>query len=237
MDKEHKLSTFNEYLKEIVYGGTDGIITTFAVVAGFSGASASSNDTLSLTFLTVMLFGLANLFADALSMGLGNFLSIRAGRDVFESTRVIQSKRLELSTDFDENETKKILKEKGLSNEDAEKQLEVFKNNRDYWVKWLLENKYEISDSTGVNPFYTGFATFISFIIFGAIPLIPFTIIAEDTDLAFIYSSLGVIIALTLLGLLKWKVIGTKLVRSVAEILLIGGTAAVVAYGVGVAFS
>lgn len=71
-----KKSRLSDYLKEIVYGGIDGIITTFAVVAGFTGAN---NPELMLNkgYMIVLLFGFANLFADATSMGLGNFLSVR----------------------------------------------------------------------------------------------------------------------------------------------------------------
>ena len=56
---------FSAYFKEVIYGGIDGIVTTFAVVAGFAGASLSNNDVTQISFLVVMLFGLANLFADA----------------------------------------------------------------------------------------------------------------------------------------------------------------------------
>ena len=76
LSQEHKISPFSQYLKEIVYGGIDGIVTTFAVVAGFTGAS-SSGFLLEKGYVVVLLFGFANLFADATSMGLGNFLSVR----------------------------------------------------------------------------------------------------------------------------------------------------------------
>ena len=69
------------YLKEIVYGGNDGIVTTFAVVAGFAGAHANGHSYI--PAITVLLFGLANLFADATSMGLGNFLAIRTEQDIY----------------------------------------------------------------------------------------------------------------------------------------------------------
>jgi VIT1/CCC1 family predicted Fe2+/Mn2+ transporter len=78
---EHKISPISTYLKEIVYGGIDGIITTFAVVAGFSGAQTGPEGTIPM--FVVLLFGFANLFGDASSMGLGNFLSVRADQDVY----------------------------------------------------------------------------------------------------------------------------------------------------------
>jgi len=78
LNEEHQQSPFADYFREIIYGGIDGIITTFAVVAGFSGAALSSDTTTQLSFLVVLLFGLANLFADGVSMGLGSFLSVRS---------------------------------------------------------------------------------------------------------------------------------------------------------------
>jgi VIT1/CCC1 family predicted Fe2+/Mn2+ transporter len=58
------------YIRDVVYGANDGIITTFAVVAGVSGGALSPR--------TVLIVGAANLFADGLSMGVGNYLSIRS---------------------------------------------------------------------------------------------------------------------------------------------------------------
>lgn len=83
--EEHKRTPISEYLREIVYGGSDGIITTFAVVAGFTGAQSGNSTLVGGSFLTVLLFGFANLLADATSMGLGNFLSIRAEQGLRKS--------------------------------------------------------------------------------------------------------------------------------------------------------
>ena len=58
------------YIRDIVYGANDGIITTFAVVAGVTGGALSPN--------AVLIVGTANLLADGLSMGVGNYLSIRS---------------------------------------------------------------------------------------------------------------------------------------------------------------
>lgn len=58
------------YIRDLIYGANDGIITTFAVVAGVAGGGISS--------AVVLIVGAANLAADGLSMGVGNYLSIRA---------------------------------------------------------------------------------------------------------------------------------------------------------------
>lgn len=67
-------ATAQHYLKDIVYGANDGLITTFAVVAGVEGGR--------LTQRAVLIVGLANLLADGLSMGVGNYLSIRSHEHV-----------------------------------------------------------------------------------------------------------------------------------------------------------
>jgi len=86
---------FKRYLAEIIYGGNDGIITTFAVVSGFSGATIMNDNTLKLSIGIVLLFGFANLFSDALSMSIGNYLSKRAQSDLLQDS---SSKSIALKT-------------------------------------------------------------------------------------------------------------------------------------------
>jgi len=71
------------FLKQIVFGGNDGIVTTFAIVAGFAGARAEG--AAEIGAIAVLVFGLANLFADGVSMGLGEFLSLRSKHDLYHS--------------------------------------------------------------------------------------------------------------------------------------------------------
>lgn len=73
------VATARHYLRDLVYGANDGIITTFAVVAGVAGGQ--------LTAAAVLIIGAANLAADGVSMGVGNFLAIRAN----ESARAAQN--------------------------------------------------------------------------------------------------------------------------------------------------
>ena len=71
MNKRQSIET-SEHLKSAVYGANDGIVTTFAVVAGVAGAQLSSS--------VVLILGIANMLADGISMGLSNYLGERSQR-------------------------------------------------------------------------------------------------------------------------------------------------------------
>jgi len=76
MHKERRDYLFRKYLPEFVYGGIDGSVTTFAVLAGAAGASLSA--------AVVLILGFANLFADGFSMAVSNYLSTKSQNDVYK---------------------------------------------------------------------------------------------------------------------------------------------------------
>jgi len=77
LEPEGALAIARHYVRELIYGANDGIITTFAVVAGVAGGGLSLS--------VVLIIGAANLFADGLSMAAGNYLSIRSHESVLEA--------------------------------------------------------------------------------------------------------------------------------------------------------
>ena len=115
---EHNTSPFSTYVKEFVYGGNDGIVTTFAVVAGFSGANIGEHS-LNFSILTVLLFGLANLFADGAAMGLGNYLSIRSEQKLYRNYYNKELEETKTSRDYEIEETELLFENQGFSKEDA----------------------------------------------------------------------------------------------------------------------
>ncbi len=241
IENKHGQQPLTTYFKEVIFGGVDGIITTFAVVAGFTGAALSTETTTQLSFAVVLLFGLANLFADAVSMGLGNFLSVLSDKDLFTASRKKKLIEIRDNPQIEFDETVFILTEKGFSEEDACSLAHIYKRNESYWTDFMMHYALEMSDPKVDNPVYTGLSTFLSFAFFGAIPLIPFLIVGRessaDPKTVFLYSVLGTFIALMLLGIMKWKVVGTKLRSTLIEVFLVGGTAAIVAYYVGTFFA
>lgn len=232
LEEEHKITPFSAYLKEIVYGGNDGIITTFAVVAGFAGAQA--NVGASLPVFSVLIFGFANLFADGVSMALGNLLSTRSEQDVYANEKSKEMYEIKHNTEMERIESVQILITRGFKKPQAEQLVSIYMTNPKYWVDFMMNQELELPNPEKDNPYKMSLVTFLSFIFFGFIPLIPYVFL-KGLNL-FVASIFTTAIALFLLGVMRWKVSKQSFIRSVSEMLLLGGAAATVAYFVGTMF-
>jgi VIT1/CCC1 family predicted Fe2+/Mn2+ transporter len=231
---EHKISPFSTYMREIVYGGLDGIVTTFAVVAGFAGAGQPELAT-TLGALPVLLFGLANLFADGVSMSLGNFLSLRSEQDVYRGEKAKERKEIQTNPSVEKEETIAILLKKGYVQKDAEDMTNLYAKNEAYWTDFMMNQELELPNAERQNPLTTSLATFTAFVLFGFIPLLPYILSPVATS-SFVHSITFTLSALLLLGALRWQVVKERLIRSLGETLLLGSVAATVAYFVGTFF-
>lgn len=218
------------YLRQIVYGGNDGIVTTFAVVAGFAGAGAEG--TAQIGALAVLLFGLANLFADATAMGLGEFLSSRSERDVYTATRGQLRARLGDDPGAAQDRLGAALTRSGLSGPEAETLAGALSAHPAVATDFLLTHELGLHNPDDASPALNAAYTFAAFIAFGTIPLLPY-FLQPPTPATFALSVAATALALVALGLLRWGVTRQSLWRAVGETVLIGGTCALVAYLVG----
>lgn len=231
---EHQISHVASFLKQIVYGGNDGIVTTFAVVAGFAGAQADG--VAQIGGIAVLLFGLANLFADAAAMGLGEFLSARSEKDVYFAARSKELYEIENNPAMERAETLEILAQQGLTEVDAKALADIFQRNPEFMADFMMTYEIGMTDPSEDSPALNGLATFIAFIIFGVIPLAPYFILEPEPS-TFTISVWATFGALALLGLLRWRVTSETVFRCVGETVLVGGICAVIAYLVGLAFA
>ncbi len=231
--QEHGVTPFSTYLRQIVYGGSDGIVTTFAVVAGFTGAQ--SGDTATYSILAVLLFGLANLFADGTSMAVGEFLSSRSEIDVFQRQK---NKEEYQTTHYPKDETTQtigILQQQGFTKEQSEQLAEIYATNQPFWVDFMMKYELEMQDPTDEKPHINAIVTFFSFVIFGFMPLIPY-LLTQEVMPAFFWSIGCALSAMVLLGMLRMYVSKQRFIRAVGETVMLGVISASVAYFVGMLF-
>ena len=161
------LGIAQHYIRDLVYGANDGVITTFAVVAGVTGGTLSP--------VTVLVLGVANLLADGLSMGVGNYLGIRSDERVREAQ--------------------------------ALPELEAF-------------------------PIRHGVATFLAFVVAGAVPLVPYVFAGDGTNPFGWSTGLSMAVLFTV-GAARARVGTGRWWSNGLEMLALGALVGVVAYGAG----
>jgi len=231
---DHKISLVKKYLRDVVYGGNDGIISTFVVVSGFVGAKSSQSLESSLPLFALLLFGFANLVADAFSMAFGNFLSIRAAKDVYEDLADEEFKRLHFEKQAEEAETEYMLIAQGFTISQAREMTGIISENRPYWLKFMMSSELGMSNALDENPFVSALITFISFIFFGFLPLAPF--VFDFGTRALFFSVVFTSLALASIGFLRGHLAGKRLFRTVLEVVFVGALSAAIAYSVGTFF-
>lgn len=224
------LGRTQEYLKQIVFGGTDGIVTTFAIVAGFAGAQAEG--TAQIGGLAVLVFGLANLFADAVSMGLGEFLSLRAQHDLYRSRRASGLRDLAEHPNGQTALMTEILSARGLSGDEARTTASILSRHPGAMTELILNYKLGLRDPDVESPVLNGLFTFSAFVVFGVVPLVPY-LLFDATAQTTTWSVAATVVALILLGLLRWSATGERLLRTLGETVLVGTVCALVAFVVG----
>jgi VIT1/CCC1 family predicted Fe2+/Mn2+ transporter len=215
------------YIGEAVYGALDGIVTTFAVVAGVAGANLSAG--------VVLVLGFANLIGDGLSMGVGSYLSTKSKREYQQSERERERWEVENYPEGEIHEIREIYSRKGFQGDDLDRAVAVITSDKDIWVETMMNEELGILEEDG-HPFFNGLSTFLSFLVAGFIPLLFFVIGLAFPEMAKYSFQISVILtAVTLfaVGSLRVLVTQTNWWKSGFEMLIVGGAAAGAAYLVG----
>ena len=217
---------FRTYLAEFVYGGIDGSVTTFAVVAGAAGAELSS--------AIVLILGFANLFADGFSMSVGAYLSNKSEAENYARHKANEYHEVEHTPEDEKAEIREIYSNKGFEGELLEEIVEVITANKDRWVDTMMKEELEITPARK-SPLAIGVMTFMAFFVVGLVPLVMFVYdyVAGFEGNLFMSSGLMTMAAFVIIGFLKSYVTQTSHIRSILETVALGVLAAAVAYLVG----
>lgn len=224
--QESFLARYQAYLGEFVYGGIDGSITTFAVVAGATGAELSTS--------IVLILGFANLLADGFSMSIGAFLAAKADIDNYQKHKQIEYWEIENIPETEREEIRTIYRRKGFEGNLLEQVVAVICSDKDRWVNDMMKEELEMIAETR-SPFAIGAVTYGAFLLMGIVPLIMY-VYAYFFSFAgnlFWATSFLTLIAFLLVGLLKAYVTQSNIIRGILETVSLGGSAALVAYFVG----
>lgn len=215
-------SPLGAYISDVVFGAHDGLVTTFAIVAGAAGAGLSNT--------IVLVLGFANLIADGLSMGLGEYLGRKSEIAYYLNEREKEQKEIQKFPKREQQTVRQIFAEWGFRGATLSKAVIAITKHRRAWLDLLL--KYELGATADLvsRPSHRAFAMFASFVVAGFFPLLPFVL---SLQYSFVISIVLSGLTMFTVGALRSHFTTLHWLRAGLEVLFIGTIAASSAYGIG----
>jgi vacuolar iron transporter family protein len=209
----------SSYLRDWIYGGIDGTVTTFAIVAGVVGADLSTS--------VLLILGLANLLADGFAMAASNYTGTKSERDNYDRILSVERKHIAVVPEGEREEIRQIFAAKGFAGDDLERVVNVITSNRTLWANTMAAEEYGLSPTLRSPPL-AALSTFVAFIVCGSVPLLSYLL--PHGFYACVLATGGTFFGV---GAIKslWSPAGW--LRSGLEVLLVGIIAAVLAFAVG----
>lgn len=213
------------WLRASVLGANDGIISLAALVVGIAGASVNAH--------TLLITGVAGLLAGALSMALGEYVSVSSQRDV--ENAMLEKERFE-HENFPEAELDELTamyEKKGLSHETACLVASELTAIDAFAAHVDVELGIDPDDLT--NPWHAAIASAISFSIGALVPLLAIVFAPEAIKVPVTFAA--VLVALIVTGAMSARVSGTSMLRVVVRTTLGGTIAMAITFGIGKIFN
>ena len=212
------------WLRAAVLGANDGIVSVAAIIVGVAGASHS------ISF--ILTAGVAGLVAGALSMAVGEYVSVSTQRDTEKA--LLEKERLELLNEPEEEmeELAAIYEAKGLSKATAETVAKELTAHDAYAAH--IEAELHIDPNDLTNPWHAAFASAAAFLAGAIIPLIAIALPPEDLRLPVTF--LAVLVALIITGTLSAHAGGANKLKATVRVVAGGVLAMVITFGVGKMF-
>jgi VIT1/CCC1 family predicted Fe2+/Mn2+ transporter len=214
------------YLRDWVYGGIDGAVTTFAIVSGVVGANLSTG--------IILVLGAANIVADGFSMAASNYTGTKTEREEYDRLRAHEEYQIVHDKPGETEEIREIYRAKGFEGDDLERAVQIITADKERWVSTMLTEEYGLPLSER-SPVHAALGTFAAFLMCGLVPLLPYLVGPGILDRAQAFGWTVTLTCVTFfaIGSIKsrWSMVSWW--RSGSETLLIGLAAAVIAYAIG----
>jgi len=216
--KKHKTQS---YLRDWIYGGIDGAVTTFAVVSGVTGGKLSA--------VVIIILGFANLIADGFSMAASNYLGTKSEQEEYERYKKQEELEVEECPEGEIEEIRQIFKNEGYSGKDLASIVKLTAKNKRHWINLMLHEEFGLPKNIR-SPIKSALTTFWAFIVCGLVPLLSYLF---PVPKPFLWSMLLTAVVFFAIGSIKSRWTAKPWWRSGLSTLIIGVIVAALAYFVG----
>ena len=217
-------STGGNALRAAVLGANDGLVSNLSLVMGVAGATLNNR--------TVLVTGLAGMLAGAISMALGEWLSVQSSRELYERQIQVEPEEIEQMPEEEAEELTLIYEARGLKHEQARSLADQILADRESALETMAREELGIDPKElGGSAWTAALASFFLFTLGAVIPVIGFTFLGGMT--AVIFSILLSTVGLFLLGVAITLFTGRSALYSGLRMVIFGLLAAGVTFGIG----
>jgi VIT1/CCC1 family predicted Fe2+/Mn2+ transporter len=210
-------------LRAAVLGMNDGLVSNFSLVMGVAGGTGDAD--------LVRLAGVLGLLAGAFSMSAGEYVSMRSQRDVYEHQIRAEQAEIEQWPEEEEEELVLIYQAKGLSADDSRRIAKQIMSNPQIALETMAREELGLDPSQLGSPWAAAISSFAAFVAGALVPILPY--IFDAGTLAFSLSAVLSAGALLVVGGLLAGLTGRNAAWGGLRMLLAGGSAAAITFGVG----
>ena len=211
----------SDLLRDIVIGMSDGLTVPFALAAGLSGAVHDTH--------IILTAGIAEIIAGSIAMGLGGFLSGKTEIDHYNAEVKREYEETELYPEKEKEEVREVFEAYGLSKASQDTIVEELAKDRDKWVNFMMRFELGLEKPDEKRARQAARNIGFSYIVGGIIPLSPYAL-CDKVETALLWSVAVTLIALTIFGYLKSRVIGQPPLKGAFQTAMIGALAAGTAF-------
>lgn len=217
-------STGGNALRAAVLGANDGLVSNLSLVMGVAGATLDGR--------TVLITGLAGLLAGAISMALGEWLSVQSSRELFQHQIQVEAAEIEDNPEEEAEELCLIYQARGLKPDQARQLADAILSNKESAVETLAREELGIDpQELGGSAWEAALTSFILFALGAIIPVIAFTFLTGLTAVA--VSIAFSVVGLFGLGAVITLFTGRKVLYSGLRMVIFGLLAAALTFGIG----
>ena len=212
-----------KFIRHSIFGAEDGLISTLGFLSGIAGANLAG--------FTIIIAGVAEIFAAALSMGIGTYLSSKSQTELIKRKIELEKEEINKFPKLERKEVEKIYRKKGFKGQELKKIVNKIISNKNLFLEEILVEELGIIPKNFENPLKSAFVMFFTFIVLALIPLLPYLFLPITN--AIIASIILTTLTLFLIGAIKSKLTKRNWFYSGLEMMSLGLLAAVVTYYTG----
>lgn len=210
-------------IRQLVFGSLDGLLVPLGVVSGVAGGTGSTR--------AVIVAGIAEAFAGALSMGAGEFISGRSEAQVHQTEIAKELAEIRDQPEHERRELALLLEHEGVASQDATRVADTLAHYPGAYHATMVEKELGLQMGVSTVKVPEALTMGVSYIIGSVFPLIAYFFLPIAQ--AFPVSLALTFVALVIVGLIKGQLASLNLVRSALEVVVVGGASALGGYLLG----